>query len=175
MSPSLTERERELALSVLHQALTDACLPWRALKDGKEPILGSDYVSNKDIAEACAFWADEKSNWAGARRAWCDAAGVDPEWARKKALAKIAIARGGCITRFASWRVRLLSAREERRLLADLVFEAFDTGEPAAKIMARMAFDLKEFKRLLELGRARKKRNSPVEIARAPSRESLTA
>jgi hypothetical protein len=175
MSPSHTERERELALLVLHQAVMDACLPWRPLKNGKEPIRGSDYVSNKDIAQACAFWADEKSDWAEARRTWCDAAGVDPSWARKKALAKIAVARGGCITRFASWRVRLLSLREERRRLADLVFEAFNTSEPSAKIMARMSLDLKEFKNLLELGRARKKRGSPVEIVRRASRESATA
>jgi hypothetical protein len=166
----MNEDERTLALAVLHQAIADASTEWRAKRMDNER--GGSSISNKQIAEACAFWADAAGDWADARQTWCDAAGIDQAWTRRKALAQIAKARGGCITRFTSWRSRLSSAREKRRDLALQLFAAFCDGSNKAELMARFSVDSAEYAKLHELGRyyLQRKRNSDARPAVHPHR-----
>lgn len=79
-----------LAALVVHQAIRDALNPPSVGKG-----ISAERASPKDRADAVSFCTDEAGEWASARTAWCDAAGILPDAVRFHVLHKMAEARGG--------------------------------------------------------------------------------
>lgn len=76
-----------LAQAVIQQALMDAL--------GFAPDTANNPKAKKQAkAEALLFWSADSGEWAKMREAWCDAAGLDPEYARQHALKRIAASGG---------------------------------------------------------------------------------
>ncbi|MCK8786753.1 hypothetical protein M0638_20485 [Roseomonas sp. NAR14] len=71
-------RERELALAVIRQAISDATTK-RVVGAARRGGSAAS-VTAAERQEARAFLTDRTGPWAIARRLWCDAAGVTPAW-----------------------------------------------------------------------------------------------
>ncbi len=85
--------ETQLAAAVLHRALEDALTPDDRL--ARRRIISTDTgprqtftvgLKPREREEAVRFLLDSSPGWAGAREAWCDAAGIDPGLFRRHAL-----------------------------------------------------------------------------------------
>jgi hypothetical protein len=151
--------EQALAAAVLHLAVVDACAPWQAPANNHY-----SRTINRQIEDACAFWAATDGEWAEARAAWCDTAGVDPAGARRHALALIAKERGACILTThpsGSGTGRIETAPppklplSERQARADRAHRMRLEGKSYADIRAELRMTDREVKSAIEMGRQR--------------------
>ncbi|GGG50576.1 hypothetical protein GCM10010964_42300 [Caldovatus sediminis] len=89
--------EVDLAAAVIHRAIEDALTPDdrlarpRVIATPTGPHRGFTVgLKPREREEAVRFLLDTAPGWAGAREAWCDAAGVDPDAIRRHVLRHIA-------------------------------------------------------------------------------------
>lgn len=148
-----------LARAVLQTALLDACVPWRVPAKAYD----SSRARNREIEEACRFWADTEGEWAEAREVWCDAAGIDPDAARSHALREIAKARGACILTTPPSASPMREDRPapervaELRALSDRIFARRCQGASYSELRVEFGLADRELRSLMERGRLRAK------------------
>ena len=93
LSAALPIPEVDLAAAVIHRALEDAVTPDDRLARPRTFATPAGPrrtftvgIRPRDREEAVRFLLDGAPGWAGARAAWCEAAGVDPDAIRRYAL-----------------------------------------------------------------------------------------
>lgn len=152
--------ELALARAVVHLALNDACAEWLPRDAKKRGTM--ERPSNYEVAQACAFWADETGEWAAARHLWIDAAGMEPDAVRVRALRQIAAARGSCIVEVQGWREHLeaKSGRYARRALAERILSHKEqTGASYKQLIEQFGLSgREELRRFLWLAKVTRQR-----------------
>ena len=88
--------EVDLAAAVIHRALEDAIVPDDRLARPRTIVTSAGPkrtftpgLKPRERDEAVRFLLDTAPGWAGAREAWCDAAGVNPGVVQRHALRRI--------------------------------------------------------------------------------------
>lgn len=153
----------ELACHVIQQAISDACRPLGSVTGhGSSPL-----ARDCEIAEALAFWADVDGPWRDSRVIWCEAAGLDADAARERALVRIAEAHGQCITQWTGWRRHLPKFRDgsgknsdARREMAVRLYRKRQDGIGCDVLCAEAGVSRQELDRLFSVARAAIKRGA---------------